>query len=127
MTVQQPISNAAGHVKDDAFMMPGFGNHFATEAVGGALPVGRNSPQRAPFGLYAEQLSGSAFTAPRSENRRSWLYRLRPTASHPARQPPCCIAACATNGSTTRPRVCPKVAIPVASARRETNQLFTAP
>ena len=63
--------------------MTGFGNHFATEAVPGALPVGRNSPQRVSFGLYAEQLSGTAFTAPRVENRRSWLYRLRPSASHP--------------------------------------------
>ncbi|KQN93440.1 homogentisate 1,2-dioxygenase [Sphingomonas sp. Leaf231] len=63
---------------------PGFGNHVSTEAVPGALPVGRNSPQHVPFGLYAEQLSGSAFTAPRHENRRSWLYRLRPTAQHPA-------------------------------------------
>ncbi len=62
--------------------MTGFGNHFATEAVAGALPVGQNSPQKVPFGLYAEQLSGSAFTAPRPENRRSWLYRLRPSASH---------------------------------------------
>jgi homogentisate 1,2-dioxygenase len=60
----------------------GFGNHFASEAVAGALPVGQNSPQRTPFGLYAEQLSGTAFTAPRVENRRSWLYRLRPAASH---------------------------------------------
>ncbi|MDB5670209.1 MAG: homogentisate 1,2-dioxygenase, partial [Alphaproteobacteria bacterium] len=56
--------------------MSGFGNHFATEAVAGALPAGRNSPQRPAFGLYAEQLSGTAFTAPRAENRRSWLYRL---------------------------------------------------
>ena len=63
--------------------MAGFGNQFATEAHLGALPVGRNSPQRPPFGLYAEQLSGSAFTAPRHENRRSWLYRLRPSAMHP--------------------------------------------
>jgi len=62
---------------------PGFGNHVSTEAVPGALPIGRNSPQRAPFGLYAEQLSGTAFTAPRAENRRTWLYRLRPTAQHP--------------------------------------------
>ncbi|PZQ60735.1 MAG: homogentisate 1,2-dioxygenase [Sphingomonas taxi] len=67
--------------------VPGFGNHVATEAVAGALPVGRNSPQHVPFGLYAEQLSGSAFTAPRHENRRSWLYRLRPTAQHPAFTP----------------------------------------
>ncbi len=63
--------------------MTGFGNAFATEAVPGALPVGRNSPQAVPFGLYAEQVSGTAFTAPRAENRRSWLYRLRPSAGHP--------------------------------------------
>ncbi|AYV47169.1 homogentisate 1,2-dioxygenase [Caulobacter flavus] len=60
----------------------GFGAHFATEAVAGALPVGQNSPQHTPLGLYAEQLSGTAFTAPRHENRRSWLYRLRPSAGH---------------------------------------------
>ncbi|HEY7808935.1 MAG TPA: homogentisate 1,2-dioxygenase [Allosphingosinicella sp.] len=70
----------------DAYMS-GFGNHFATEAVPGALPQGRNSPQRPPFGLYAEQLSGTAFTAPRDENRRSWLYRMRPSAEHPAYRP----------------------------------------
>jgi homogentisate 1,2-dioxygenase len=68
-------------------MLSGFGNHFSTEAVPGALPVGQNSPQHVPFGLYAEQLSGTAFTTPRSENKRSWLYRLRPTASHPAFTP----------------------------------------
>lgn len=62
---------------------PGFGGHFESEAVPGALPKGRNSPQRPPFGLYAEQLSGTAFTAPRDQNRRSWLYRLRPSAEHP--------------------------------------------
>ena len=67
---------------EKAAMMPGFGNHFSTEAVAGALPEGRNSPQHVPYGLFAEQLSGTAFTAPRSENKRSWLYRLRPTASH---------------------------------------------
>jgi homogentisate 1,2-dioxygenase len=60
----------------------GFGNEFATEALTGALPVGQNSPQRAPYGLYAEQLSGTAFTAPRHANRRSWLYRVRPAAMH---------------------------------------------
>ncbi len=60
----------------------GFGNEFATEALPGALPVGRNSPQRCPYGLYAEQLSGTAFTAPRAHNRRSWLYRIRPAAMH---------------------------------------------
>jgi homogentisate 1,2-dioxygenase len=62
--------------------MTGFGGHFETEAIEGALPRGRNSPQRPAFGLYAEQLSGSSFTAPRHENRRSWLYRMRPTADH---------------------------------------------
>ena len=61
---------------------PGFGNHFATEAIPGTLPEGRNSPQRVAHGLYAEQLSGTAFTAPRAENRRSWLYRIRPAAMH---------------------------------------------
>ena len=60
----------------------GFGNEFATEALPGTLPVGRNSPQRVAHGLYAEQLSGTAFTAPRGENRRSWLYRIRPAAMH---------------------------------------------
>ena len=62
--------------------MTGFGGHFESEAVGGALPKGRNSPQRPAYGLYAEQVSGSPFTAPRHENRRSWLYRMRPTADH---------------------------------------------
>ena len=60
----------------------GFGNEVATEALPGALPVGQNSPQRCPYGLYAEQLSGTAFTAPRGANRRSWLYRIRPAAVH---------------------------------------------
>lgn len=68
---------------DSTAYTPGFGNHVATEAVPGALPIGRNSPQKPPFDLYAEQLSGTAFTAPRHENRRSWLYRLRPSAEHP--------------------------------------------
>src|SRR5690348_12128101 len=62
----------------------GFGNHFASEALPGALPEGRNSPQRCAYGLYAEQFSGTAFTAPRSGNRRSWLYRIRPAAVHDA-------------------------------------------
>jgi len=60
----------------------GFGNEFATEALPDALPVGQNSPQKTPYGLYAEQLSGTAFTAPRHANRRSWLYRIRPAAVH---------------------------------------------
>ena len=62
--------------------LSGFGNGFETEALPGALPVGRNSPQRCAYGLYAEQLSGSPFTAPRASNERSWLYRIRPTVQH---------------------------------------------
>ncbi len=65
----------------------GFGNEFASEAVPGALPVGQNSPQRVAHGLYAEQLSGTAFTAPRHLGRRSWLYRIRPAAVHQPFQP----------------------------------------
>jgi len=62
--------------------LTGFGNGFESEALPGALPVGRNSPQKCPYGLYAEQLSGSPFTAPRKTNERSWLYRIRPTVAH---------------------------------------------
>jgi homogentisate 1,2-dioxygenase len=87
MTAQGPVASMDGIVAGDDAMMSGFGNHFATEAVAGALPQGRNSPQHAPFGLYAEQFSGTAFTAPRAENRRSWLYRLRPAANHLAFRP----------------------------------------
>jgi homogentisate 1,2-dioxygenase len=61
---------------------PGFGNDFSTEAIPGALPDIRNSPQRCPYGLYAEQFSGTAFTVPRHASRRSWLYRIRPSAVH---------------------------------------------
>jgi homogentisate 1,2-dioxygenase len=65
----------------------GFGNEVATEAAAGALPVGRNSPQKAPLGLYAEQFSGTAFTVPRAHNRRTWTYRIRPSVLHkPFRQ-----------------------------------------
>lgn len=60
----------------------GFGNEFATEAVEGALPIGRNSPQKVPLGLYVEQFSGTAFTAPRRENKRTWTYRIRPSVTH---------------------------------------------
>ncbi|PSH02950.1 MAG: homogentisate 1,2-dioxygenase [Acidobacteria bacterium] len=65
----------------------GFGNEFATEAVPGALPVGQNAPQKTPLGLYTEQLSGTAFTTPRALNRRTWVYRIRPSVMHkPYRQ-----------------------------------------
>jgi homogentisate 1,2-dioxygenase len=64
--------------------LSGFGNDEASEAMPGALPEGQNAPQRHPLGLYTEQISGTPFTAPRAENRRSWLYRIRPSAAHPA-------------------------------------------
>jgi homogentisate 1,2-dioxygenase len=62
--------------------MPGFGNDFETEALPGALPQGQNSPQKCNYGLYAEQLSGTAFTAPRGQNERTWCYRIRPSVRH---------------------------------------------
>ena len=74
----------------------GFGNEFATEALPGTLPEGRNSPQRVAHGLYAEQISGTAFTAPRHENRRSWLYRIRPAAMHGSFASVCADARCRT-------------------------------
>ncbi|MEX2126290.1 MAG: homogentisate 1,2-dioxygenase [Woeseia sp.] len=67
--------------------MSGFANEFATEALAGALPVGRNSPQKVARGLYAEKLSGTAFTAPGKDNYRSWLYRIRPSVVHGDFQP----------------------------------------
>jgi len=76
--------------QDTAFFdgyMSGFGNEFATEAVKGALPIARNSPQRAPLGLYSEQLSNTAFTMRRSEARRTWFYRVCPSAAHPEFEP----------------------------------------
>ncbi|WEK28504.1 MAG: homogentisate 1,2-dioxygenase [Candidatus Pseudomonas phytovorans] len=61
----------------------GFGNQFSSEAIAGTLPIGQNSPQRVAHGLYAELFSGTAFTMPRHESRRTWMYRIRPSASHP--------------------------------------------
>jgi homogentisate 1,2-dioxygenase len=86
MTMQQAVRRE-NETDSDPGYMPGFGNHVSTTAIVGALPIGQNSPQKVPFGLYAEQLSGTAFTAPRAENRRSWLYRLRPSADHASFQP----------------------------------------
>lgn len=67
---------------DDFQYLLGFNNLHTTEAIKGALPVGQNSPQVCPFGLYAEQINGTAFTAPRSQNQKSWLYRIRPSVGH---------------------------------------------
>jgi homogentisate 1,2-dioxygenase len=78
---KRPKSRAHGPAAGLAYQS-GFGNEFATESVRGALPSGRNSPQKAPHGLYAELLSGTAFTAPRAHNRRTWTYRIRPSATH---------------------------------------------
>src|SRR5688572_26487627 len=86
-TNRQPRTQERRTMMQSNGYQSGFGNEFATEAVPGALPVGRNSPQRVPHGLYAEQISGTAFTAPRAENRRSWLYRIRPAAMHGAFEP----------------------------------------
>src|SRR5215472_9370672 len=86
MTMDTKVKNkvAQPHAAEDTFQyQPGFGNQFVSEAVEGALPVGRNSPQKPPHGLYAELISGTAFTAPRHENRRTWTYRIRPSAMHP--------------------------------------------
>jgi homogentisate 1,2-dioxygenase len=82
-TTQAPARAAATSTVSAALAyQSGFGNEFATEALPGVLPQGQNSPQRVAHGLYAEQLSGTAFTAPRGANRRSWLYRIRPAAVH---------------------------------------------
>src|SRR6188472_4318004 len=68
--------------------MPGFGNDFETEALPGALPQGQNSPQKCNYGLYAEQLPRTAFTAPRGKNERTWCYRIRPSVHHTGRFAP---------------------------------------
>ena len=87
MNIQNPASFSKENARSGqsvlvAGYMSGFGNGFETEALPGALPMGRNSPQKCSYGLYAEQLSGSPFTAPRASNERSWLYRIRPTVHH---------------------------------------------
>src|ERR1700744_6431990 len=85
MIVTRHEERGGGPMADDDFQYEsGYGNEFVTEAVKGALPVGRNSPQQAPLGLYAEQLSGTAFTQPRAVTRRTWVYRILPSAKHPA-------------------------------------------
>ena len=76
------MTTPSGSNRESLSYLSGYGNELATEALPGALPEGRNSPQRCAYGLYAEQLSGTAFTAPRASNRRSWLYRIRPAAQH---------------------------------------------
>src|SRR5262249_11813937 len=60
----------------------GFGNEFATEALAGALPIGQSNPQKPAFGLYTEEINGTTFTTPRAQSRRTWTYRIRPSAVH---------------------------------------------
>ena len=81
-----PGNVGANKMKELGYL-PGFGNHFSSEALPEALPVGQNSPQKCAYGLYAEQLSGTAFTATREELQRSWLYRIRPSVMHSAFSP----------------------------------------
>src|SRR5262249_14235565 len=83
--VQAMSDQVATSVTGALAYMPGFGNDFETETLPGALPQGQNSPQNCAYGLYAEQLSGSPFTAPRGTNERSWLYRMRPSVRHTGR------------------------------------------
>ncbi len=80
-------ANMRAPVKTTLRYQSGFGNEFASEAVEGVLPRGQNSPQKVAHGLYTEQLSGTAFTAPRGVNRRTWLYRMRPSVAHKPFQP----------------------------------------
>ena len=88
MNTAEGITEGSTIAEAGGACMAGFASHHATEAVPGALPIGRNSPQKPAYGLYAEQLSGTAFTAPLSENRRSWLYRIRPSVQHVVRLTP---------------------------------------
>ena len=100
--------------------LTGFGNGFETEALPGALPVGRNSPQRCAYGLYAEQLSGSPFTAPRASNERSWLYRIRPTVAHWGAFRP-------MEAGLWRTAPCAEIALPPAPMRWDPIPLGDAP
>src|SRR5690606_5668488 len=82
---RQPKSRQLRRMAMAYSYMPGIGNDFETETLPGSLPQGMNSPQRPAYGLYAEQLSGSPYTAPRGTNERSWLYRTRPSVKHHGR------------------------------------------
>ena len=85
MNVEHRLAGSSATVGVTEGYQPGFGNDFETEALPGALPRGRNSPQRCAYGLYAEQLSGTPFTAPRGQNERTWCYRIRPSVRHVGR------------------------------------------
>ncbi|XP_048235342.1 homogentisate 1,2-dioxygenase isoform X2 [Ricinus communis] len=80
--MDNPKSNGRDFPSDDHDYLSGFGNTFESEAIHGALPRGQNSPLICPYGLYAEQISGSSFTSPRKLSQRSWLYRIKPSVTH---------------------------------------------
>src|SRR5579863_4851625 len=82
MTMTMNSANRTSGAGSDLRYQSGFGNHFVSEAMSGVLIEGQNSPQKVPYGLYTELLSGTAFTMPRAENRRTWVYRIRPSAAH---------------------------------------------
>ena len=86
--MESPTAQSSHPMANGNRYMPGFGNDFETEALPGALPQGQNSPQKCRYGLYAEQLSGTAFTAPRGQNERTWCYRIRPSVKHTTRFEP---------------------------------------
>jgi homogentisate 1,2-dioxygenase len=83
-TVDELQSRARPFRMNELCYLSGFGNEFESEAIAGALPQGQFSPQRAPYGLYAEKFSNTAFTVPRADNRRTWFYRIRPSVTHGA-------------------------------------------
>ena len=101
----QGMIRATGTTGPHDGYMPGFGNDFETEALPGALPQGQNSPQKCNYGLYAEQLSGTAFTAPRGQNERTWCYRIRPSVYHTGRFRPIASASIAGTRSPFRRRI----------------------
>ena len=116
MSVDASVAMKRGGLSPNFAYLSGFGAHHESEAVAGALPVGQNSPQRPAFGLYAEQISGTAFTVPRAANLRSWLYRLRPSAGHApfarfddglVRTAPCAEAEASPNRLRWRPQEVP--------------------
>src|SRR3979411_62416 len=107
-TAPEIINRSSVHITPG--YMSGFGNSFETEALPGALPMGRNSPQRCAYGLYAEQLSGSPFTAPRGSNERSWLYRIRPSVKHSGR-------FAKADAGLWRSAPCHEVELPIAQLR----------
>ena len=114
-TDRGPLPSPGADARPAAYLT-GLGNQFATEALPGALPLGRNSPQHCPYNLYAEQISGSAFTAPRAHNRRTWTYRLRPSAGPLRPQPQAAPGLISRSIDSTRPPEPPRRTPPLPHA-----------